>query len=106
MKPNDHQARHTFGEGAQNEMAIDFDFYKKILFSDKAHFWFNGSVYKYNMIFAFEVMIVHKPLLRCRYILKKLLLGVLNEHMESLVHISAKMKPFIMLQSMENVIES
>lgn len=48
LKPNDHRARRTFGEWAQNEMATDPDFHKKILFSDEAHFWLNGYVNKQN----------------------------------------------------------
>ncbi|GFY24757.1 histone-lysine N-methyltransferase SETMAR [Trichonephila clavipes] len=45
---NDHQARRTFVEWAQNEMAVVPDFHKRILFSDEAHFWLNGYVNKQN----------------------------------------------------------
>ncbi|GFY19116.1 uncharacterized protein TNCV_4224801 [Trichonephila clavipes] len=45
---NDHQARRRFVEWAQNEMAVVPDFYKRILFSDEAHFWLNGYVNKQN----------------------------------------------------------
>ncbi|GFX65982.1 hypothetical protein TNCV_14031 [Trichonephila clavipes] len=44
---NDHQARRRFVEWAQNEIAVP-DFHKRILFSDEAHFWFNGFVNKQN----------------------------------------------------------
>ncbi|GFV35680.1 DUF4817 domain-containing protein [Trichonephila clavipes] len=45
---NDHQARRTFVEWAQNEIAVVPDFHKRILFSDEAHFWLNGYVNKQN----------------------------------------------------------
>ncbi|GFW01306.1 hypothetical protein TNCV_5029591 [Trichonephila clavipes] len=45
---NDHQARRRFVEWAQNEIAVVPDFHKRILFSDEAHFWFNGYVNKQN----------------------------------------------------------
>ncbi|GFS59141.1 putative DD41D transposase [Trichonephila clavipes] len=45
---NDHQARRRFVEWAQNEIAVDPDFHKRILFSDEAHFWLNGYVNQQN----------------------------------------------------------
>ncbi|GFU27659.1 putative transposable element [Trichonephila clavipes] len=42
------QARRRFVEWAQNEIAVVPDFYKRILFSDEAHFWLNGYVNKQN----------------------------------------------------------
>ncbi|GFV54830.1 transposable element Tc3 transposase [Trichonephila clavipes] len=45
---NDHQARRRFLEWAQNEIVVVPDFLKRILFSDKAHFWLNGYVNKQN----------------------------------------------------------
>ncbi|GFV18392.1 uncharacterized protein TNCV_2332081 [Trichonephila clavipes] len=45
---NDHQARRRFVEWAQNEIAVVPDFHKRILFSDKSHFWLNGYVNKQN----------------------------------------------------------
>ncbi|GFV00488.1 transposable element Tc3 transposase [Trichonephila clavipes] len=45
---NDHQARRRFVEWAQNEIAVVPDFHKRILFSDKTHFWLNGYVNKQN----------------------------------------------------------
>ncbi|GFT48481.1 hypothetical protein TNCV_3383401 [Trichonephila clavipes] len=45
---NDHQARRRFVEWAQNEIAVVPRFHKRILFSDKAHFWLNGYVNKQN----------------------------------------------------------
>ncbi|GFU80654.1 phosphoenolpyruvate synthase [Trichonephila clavipes] len=45
---NDHQARRTFVEWAQNEIAVVPDFHKQILFSDEAHFWLNDYDNKQN----------------------------------------------------------
>lgn len=36
LKPNDQQARRTFSDCAQNELAADSDFHKKIFFNDEA----------------------------------------------------------------------
>ncbi|GFX52602.1 transposable element Tc1 transposase [Trichonephila clavipes] len=48
IQQNDHQARRRFVEWAQNEIAVDPDFHKRILFRDEAHFWLNGYVNKQN----------------------------------------------------------
>ena len=48
LKPNDHQVRRTSVDCAQNEITVVPDFHKRILFSDKAHFWLNGYVNKQN----------------------------------------------------------
>ncbi|GFX68445.1 putative transposable element [Trichonephila clavipes] len=45
---NDHQARRRFVEWAQNKIAVDPDFHKRILFSDEVYFWLNGYVNKQN----------------------------------------------------------
>ncbi|GFU26960.1 hypothetical protein TNCV_1151411 [Trichonephila clavipes] len=45
---NDHQARRTFVEWAQNEIAVVPDFHKRNLFNKEAHFWLNGYVNKQN----------------------------------------------------------
>ncbi|GFV67319.1 putative DD41D transposase [Trichonephila clavipes] len=45
---NDHQARRRLIEWAQNEIDVDPDFHKRILFSDEAHFWLKGYVNKQN----------------------------------------------------------
>ncbi|GFV08037.1 histone-lysine N-methyltransferase SETMAR [Trichonephila clavipes] len=42
------QARRRFLEWAQIEIAVVPDFHKRILFTDEAHFWLNGNVYKQN----------------------------------------------------------
>ncbi|GFW02039.1 putative transposable element [Trichonephila clavipes] len=48
QKEVEDQARRRFVEWAQNEIAVVPDFYKRILFSDEAHFWLNGYVNKQN----------------------------------------------------------
>ncbi|GFY17908.1 putative DD41D transposase [Trichonephila clavipes] len=45
---NDHQARRRFVAWAQNEIAVDPDFHKRILFSNETNFWLNGYVNKQN----------------------------------------------------------
>lgn len=55
-----------------------------------------------NKIVAFGVMIIQKSLLKCHYIPKKSVFDVFYGKRETLVHISSKMRPAIMLQSMEN----
>jgi len=48
LKPLDHGARRTFGEWAEEQIAADQNFHKKILFTDEAHFWLHGYVNKQN----------------------------------------------------------
>lgn len=48
LKPRDHAMRRDFGVWAENEIDLDADFHRKILFSDEAHFWLNGYVNKQN----------------------------------------------------------
>ncbi|GFU60555.1 hypothetical protein TNCV_1729861 [Trichonephila clavipes] len=45
---NDHQARRRFVEWSSKTRLPLFDFHKRILFSDEAHFWLNGYVNKQN----------------------------------------------------------
>ncbi|GFW50352.1 hypothetical protein TNCV_2886581 [Trichonephila clavipes] len=70
---NDHQARRRFVEWAQNEIAVVPGFHKRILFSDKAHFWLNGYVNKQNCRIWSEAKCMSKH----RYIQKNLLFGAL-----------------------------
>ena len=70
---------------------IMFDFHKKILFSDEAHFWLNGYVNKQNcQIWGDDnpQAVVETPLQP-----QKLLFGVLFGQRKSLVYISSKMMP-------------
>lgn len=46
---HDHLRRRTFADWALNQLENDPDFYRKIIFSDEAHFWLNGYVNKQNM---------------------------------------------------------
>ena len=48
MKPNDLPQRRIFGEWALEQLAENPLFYRKIVFSDEAHFWLNGYVNKQN----------------------------------------------------------
>ena len=48
LKPADLPQRRIFGEWALGKLAEDPLFYRKIVFSDEAHFWLNGYVNKQN----------------------------------------------------------
>lgn len=48
LKPHDLPQRLTFGEWALAKLEEDPLFYRKIVFSDEAHFWLNGYVNKQN----------------------------------------------------------
>lgn len=48
LKPDDHRLRREFADWAHNQLEVDPFFYRKILFSDEAHFWLNGYVNKQN----------------------------------------------------------
>ena len=48
LKPRDHYMRRSFADWALEQLATDPLFYRKIVFSDEAHFWLNGFVNKQN----------------------------------------------------------
>ncbi|XP_061380157.1 uncharacterized protein LOC133319497 [Danaus plexippus] len=48
LKVNDHRQRRVFADWALEQLEVDADFGKKIIFSDEAHFWMNGYVNKQN----------------------------------------------------------
>lgn len=48
LKPHDHRLRREFSDWSLNQLNEDPFFYRKILFSDEAHFWLNGYVNKQN----------------------------------------------------------
>ena len=48
LKPTDFRLRREFGLWALEQLANDPLFYRKIVFSDEAHFWLNGYVNKQN----------------------------------------------------------
>ena len=55
LMPNDLTQRRIFGElWAVQKLAEDSLFYRKIMFSDEAHFWLNGYVKKQNCRFWSE----------------------------------------------------
>ena len=48
LKPNDHSFRRRFADWAIEQLEVDANFGKKIIFIDEAHFWLNGFVNKQN----------------------------------------------------------
>lgn len=48
LKINDHRQRRIFADWALEQLEVDPDFGRKIIFSDEAHFWLNGNVNKQN----------------------------------------------------------
>lgn len=48
LKPNDHLMRRNFAEWAFEKLKANPLFYRKIIFSDEAHFWLSGFVNKQN----------------------------------------------------------
>ncbi|GFY15009.1 putative transposable element [Trichonephila clavipes] len=94
---NDHQARRRFVECAQNEIVVVPDFYKRILFSDEAHFWLNGYVNKQNCRIWSEAnpqVYVETPLH------KKLTVWCVYGLVESLIRTSSKTMKATKIQSM------
>lgn len=49
LKPMEHMERHTFSDRALGKMRQDDQFHRRVIFSDKAHFWLYGLVNKQNM---------------------------------------------------------
>ena len=43
-EPQDHSLRRSFTDWALEQLQADPLFYRKIVFSDEAHFWLNGFV--------------------------------------------------------------
>lgn len=54
LKPLDHQKRRLFADWTLEQLEVDPNFAKKIIFSDEAHFWLNGFVNKQNCRFWCE----------------------------------------------------
>jgi len=48
LKVNDHRQRRVFADWVLEQLEVDPNFGKKIIFSDEAHFWMNGYVNKQN----------------------------------------------------------
>ena len=44
LRPLDHKKSRMLVNWAEQQLENDFDFYRKIIFSDEAHFWLNGFV--------------------------------------------------------------
>lgn len=49
LKPLDHRKRREFVAWTLEQLGVEPDFHRKIIFSDEAHFWLNGFVNKQNM---------------------------------------------------------
>ena len=49
LKPLDHLKRRNFYNWSLEKLKENEEFYRKIIFSDEAHFWLNGFVNKKNM---------------------------------------------------------
>ena len=69
---------------------------KKCIFTENFVQWWSSLLvewicYVNKKNCRIEMEIIHKALLRCRYVIKKSQLGVLYEQRKSLVHISSKM---------------
>ncbi|GFU67616.1 putative transposable element [Trichonephila clavipes] len=100
---NDQQARRRFVKWAQNEIAVVFDFHKRILFRDEAHFWLNGYVNKQNCRIWSEAnpqVYVETPLHPEQL---TVWCGALYGLVESLVRTSSKTMKATTLQSMVSV---
>jgi len=48
LKINDHRQRRVFADWVLEQLEVNLNFAKQIIFSDEAHFWMNGYVNKQN----------------------------------------------------------
>jgi len=48
LKVNDHRQRRVFADWVLEQLEVNPNFAKQIIFSDEAHFWMNGYVNKQN----------------------------------------------------------
>jgi len=48
LKVNDHIQRHMFADWVLEQLEVNLNFAKQIIFSDEVHFWMNGYVNKQN----------------------------------------------------------
>ena len=48
LKINDHRQRRVFADWVLEQLEVNSNFAKQIIFSDEAHFWMNGCVNKQN----------------------------------------------------------
>lgn len=63
LNPNDHRLRRAFVDWAHNQLQIDLLFYRKILFTDEAHFWLNSYLNKQNCL-IWKKSLPRRPILR------------------------------------------
>jgi len=52
LKVNDHRQRHVFADWVLEQLEVNPNFAKQIIFNDEAHFWMNGYVNKQNVEFG------------------------------------------------------
>lgn len=71
LKPNDHRQRRAFANSAIEQLEIDPDFGRNIMFSNEAYFWLSGLLT--SKIAEFGVTKTHRRCMRSHYIPKKLL---------------------------------
>lgn len=48
LKPNDHRPRRAFADSALEQLEVDPNIERKIMFSDEVHFWLSGFVNMQN----------------------------------------------------------
>ena len=73
LKLLDHQKRRMLLNWSEQQLENDSDVYRKIIFSDEAHFWLNGLVSKQNMPYWSDSSphVLHESLVQPECIPKK-----------------------------------
>jgi len=89
-KVNDHRQRRVFADWALEQLEVDPNFAKKIIFTDKAHFWMNDMLI--NKIVGFSMIPIHTRYTRTKCIPRKSLFSWDFGLAESSVRISSKTK--------------
>jgi len=79
----------VFADWVLEQLEVNPNFAKQIIFSDEAHFWMNGYV---NKIVEFGTIPIHMRYTNSKCIPRKLLFGADFGLTESSVHISSKTK--------------
>jgi len=73
LKVNDYRQRRVFADWVLEQLEVNPNFVKQIIFSDEAHFWMNGYVNKQNCRIWDDTN--HARYTRSKYILRKSLFG-------------------------------
>jgi len=90
LKVNDYRQRRVFADWVLEQLEVNPNFVKQIIFSDEAHFWMNGYVNKQNCRIWDDTN--HARYTRSKYILRKSLFGADFSLAESSVRTSSKTK--------------